>query len=202
MRPTVGKFCTPEKPSALIWSRKTSMSAERVGAVDAGEHRRALDDRQHLARHLDDDRVGVAIGQQPGERASAGHAVAAGIVDDDEVDAARFLAFGREARARAAADDRLAARGHRGNFSIRAERSNRGIVTSLRAFARRGRAAPKRFDDGGGEFRVVDMAPDAKGLAVRRLPHVRSSAEKKRRVGIRVPERLTLRIERGHAELR
>ena len=59
--------------------------------------------------HVDDDRVGVAVGQQPGERAAAGHAVAAGVVDDDQVDAAGLGALGREARARAGADDRLAA---------------------------------------------------------------------------------------------
>ena len=56
--------------------------------------------------------VGVAIGHQAGERAAAGHAVAAGIVDHDEVDAAGFLAFGGQAGAGAAADDRLAARDH------------------------------------------------------------------------------------------
>ncbi len=71
-----------------------------------------LDDRQHLARHLDDDLVGVAIGHQAGERAAPGHAVAAGVVDDDQVDAAGFLAFGGKPGAGAAADDRLAARDH------------------------------------------------------------------------------------------
>ena len=50
---------------------------ERVGAADAGEHRRLPHDRQHLARHVDDDRVRVAVGHQPGERAAAGHPVAA-----------------------------------------------------------------------------------------------------------------------------
>ena len=38
--------------------------AERIGAVDAGQHRRVRDHRQDLAGHLDDDLVGVAIGQQ------------------------------------------------------------------------------------------------------------------------------------------
>ena len=58
--------------------------------------------------HLDDDLVGVAVGEQPGQRAAAGHPVPAGVVDDDEVDPAGLLALGRQARARAAADDRLA----------------------------------------------------------------------------------------------
>ena len=110
IRPTVGKFCTPEKPSALRSVEEAVEQAERVGAVDAGQHRRALHHRQHLAGHLHDDLVGVAVGQQAGERAAAGHAVAAGVVDDDEVDAAGLLALGREAGAGAAADDRLAPR--------------------------------------------------------------------------------------------
>ena len=110
--PTVGKFCTPEKPSAFSWSRKTVHAPERVGAVDAGQHRRAPDHRQHLGRHLDHDLVGIAIGEKAGERAAAGHPVAAGVVDHDQVDAARLLALGGKPGAGAAADDRLAARDH------------------------------------------------------------------------------------------
>ena len=90
--------------------------AERIGAVHAGEHRRVLHHGQHFGGHLHDDGVGVAIGHQAGERAAPGHAVAARIVDHDQVDAAGFLAFGREAGAGAAADDRLAARHHGAEF--------------------------------------------------------------------------------------
>ena len=63
-------------------------------------------------RHLDDDLVGVAVGEHAGERTAARHAVAARVVDDDQVDAARFLALGGQAGAGAAADDGLAARDH------------------------------------------------------------------------------------------
>ena len=70
------------------------------------------DDRQHLARHLDDDAVGVAVRHHAGERAAAGHAVTARIVDDDQVGAARLFALGRNAGAGAGADDRLALRFH------------------------------------------------------------------------------------------
>ena len=83
---------------------------ERVGAVDAGEHRRVLHDREDLVGHLLDDLVGVAVGEEARRAAAAGHAIAAGVVDDEEVDAARLFAHGGEARAGAAADDRLAAR--------------------------------------------------------------------------------------------
>ena len=108
MSPTVGKFWTPSKPISLSWRRKTRHQPERVGAVDAGQDRHVLDDRQHLGGHLDDDRVGVAVGEQPGERAAAGHPVAAGVVDDDQVGAAGLGHLGRDAGAGAAADDRLA----------------------------------------------------------------------------------------------
>ena len=67
MRPTVGKFCTPAKPKRLDLIEKGVHAPERIGAVDPGQHRRALDDRQHLARHLDHDRIGVAVGQEAGE---------------------------------------------------------------------------------------------------------------------------------------
>jgi hypothetical protein len=85
---------------------------EGVGAVDAGEHRGARDHRQHLARHVQHDVVGVAVGEEPGERAAAGHAVAAGVVDHDQVDPAGLLALGRQPGARAPADDGLAAADH------------------------------------------------------------------------------------------
>ena len=73
---------------------------ERIGAADAREHRRVAHDRQHLARHVDDDGVGVAVGQEAGEAAAAGHAEAAGVVDDDQVDAAALGELRRDARCR------------------------------------------------------------------------------------------------------
>src|SRR5262245_1158041 len=85
---------------------------ERVGAVDPGEDRRVRDNRQPFARHVEHDLVGVAVGEQPRERAAPRHAIAARIVDHDEVDAARLLALGGQPGAGAAADDRLAAAHH------------------------------------------------------------------------------------------
>ncbi len=85
---------------------------ERVGAVDACQHRRVLHDRQHLARHVHHDGVRVAVGQQPRQRAAARHPEAAGVVEDDEVNPARLLAFRREAGAGATADDGHAAALH------------------------------------------------------------------------------------------
>ena len=69
--PTVGKFCTPAKPGVEHLAQEARHQPERVGAADAGEHRRVLDDRQHLAGHVHDDRVRVAVGHQPGQRAAA-----------------------------------------------------------------------------------------------------------------------------------
>ena len=83
---------------------------ERIGAVDAGEDRRLLHDREDLVGHLLDDLVGVPVREEPRGAAASGHPVAARVVDDQQVDAAGLFAHGREARAGAAADDRLAAR--------------------------------------------------------------------------------------------
>ena len=81
---------------------------ERVGAADACEHRRLAHDREHLARHVDDDLVRVAERHQAGQRPAPAHAVAAAVVDDDQVGAACLGELGRQARAGAGADDRHA----------------------------------------------------------------------------------------------
>lgn len=80
-------------------------AAERIGPAHTGQYRRGFDDRQHFARHVDDNRIGVAIGQQAGKRSAPGHAVAAGIVDDDEICAARLRALRRKPGACSGADD-------------------------------------------------------------------------------------------------
>src|SRR6266850_751434 len=100
------------KAERLQLIEETVHVAERVGAVDAGQYRRPGDDGEHFAGHFQHDRVGVAVRHQSGKRAASSHAVAAGIVDDDQVNAACFLAFGRQSGAGAAADDRLALGGH------------------------------------------------------------------------------------------
>src|SRR5690606_38920867 len=50
--------------------------------------------------------------KQPRGGTAAGHAVPAGIVEDDKVDTARHLRLGRKTRAGASPDDRLALRDH------------------------------------------------------------------------------------------
>ena len=108
IRPTVGKFWTPLKPDPLQLGEEDRHQPERVGAADARQDRRLLHDREHLARHVDDDLVRVAVRHQPGERAAPAHPVAARVVDDDQVGAAGLGALRREARAGARADDRAA----------------------------------------------------------------------------------------------
>ena len=105
MSPTVGKFCTPLKPACSTSRRKRGIS--RNGSVPQTPARTgvSLDDRQHLAGHVHDDRVGVAVGHQAGERAAAGHPVAARVVDDDQVGAAGLGELGRQPGAGACADD-------------------------------------------------------------------------------------------------
>src|SRR3982074_2799007 len=101
------------KAQTLQFIEKGIEQAERVGPVDAGKHWRLLHDRQHLMRHLPNDFIGVTVGQHARERTTASHAIAARIIDDDQVDAAGLLAFRRQARPRAATDDRHAGAFHR-----------------------------------------------------------------------------------------
>ena len=65
IRPTVGKFCTPEKP-ALHIAQEEFHDAERIGAAHAGQYGRVLDDGEHFAGHVHDDLVGVAVGHHAG----------------------------------------------------------------------------------------------------------------------------------------
>ena len=73
--------------------------AERVARADAGQHGRLLHHGHHLGRHGEHRVVRVAVRHEPGQGAAAGHAVAARVVDDDEVAAAGFDEFGGEADA-------------------------------------------------------------------------------------------------------
>ena len=135
-----------------------------------------LHDRQHLARHVDDDRVRVAVRQQPGERAAAAHPVAAGVVDDDQVGAARLGELRGEARAGAGADDRLA------RLDLRAQPRER-LAARVIAISSCRRSAIATANAG-----IVDV-----GLE---LVHLDESRERlaqpceERLVGVRVVERL------------
>ena len=107
MRPTVGKFWTPEKPPPADVVEKIVHQAEGVGRANAGKNRGRLDHRNDLAGHFHDNGIGVAIGHQPGERPASCHPVAARIVDHDQIDATGLLAFCTETATGTAADDRL-----------------------------------------------------------------------------------------------
>jgi len=85
---------------------------EGVGAVHPRQNGGVWCHGDHLRGHVHDDFIGVAVCQKPGKRTTPRHPVAAGIVDDDQVDAARFLAFRGQPCARAAPDDRFARVAH------------------------------------------------------------------------------------------
>ena len=100
IRPTVGKFWTPAKPIRINSSRNTGIRRNGSVPQTPASTGVSLHDRQHLAGHVHDDRVGVAVRHQTGERAAAGHPEAAGVVDDDEVGAAGLGALCGQARPR------------------------------------------------------------------------------------------------------
>ena len=107
IRPTVGKFWTPEKPSLGSSRRKTRMS--RNGSVPQTPASTGVSARSAAPRRPSRPRSRWRRRRAGArERAAPGHPVAARVVDDDQVGAARLGALGREAGAGAGADDRPA----------------------------------------------------------------------------------------------
>src|ERR1019366_2060214 len=107
-QPDGGEVLHTREANLLQVIEEDGHQAERIGTVDARKHGRLRRDRQHLGPHLLHDRVGVAVGHQAGQRTAPRHPVAPGVVDDDEVGAARLGHLGRDSGARTAADDGLA----------------------------------------------------------------------------------------------
>ena len=103
-----GKVLDAREAGLLHLPEEDRHEPEGIRAADAGEDRRRLHDRQHLARHLHDDRVRVAVGEEAGEGSPARHAIPPGVVDDDEIGAAGLRALRREPGPGAGADDRPA----------------------------------------------------------------------------------------------
>ena len=158
-RPTVGKFWMPEKPSSPRVFKNGSTSRNGSVPLTPASTGVCCHHGQHLARHLEHDLVGVAVGQQAGERAAPGHAIAARVVDHDEVDAAGLLALGGQAGAGAAADDRLAAAHH-------AAQPSSGCPGAQ--FGPWGPDLVEVGDQRVGERRVVDVVRELQQLPVRR----------------------------------
>ena len=100
-----GKVLHPREPGGLQFDKELRHQHERISAVHARQYWGRADDRKNLPCHLHDDLVGVAVGEQSGRRAPSCHPIAAGVVDDDQIDAARFLAFGRKPGSGPAADN-------------------------------------------------------------------------------------------------
>jgi hypothetical protein len=66
-------------------AKKQIHDAKRIGSTDAGQYRCLADDGQYFAGHLHDNGVRVPVRHEASQRSSPNHAVAARIVDDDEV---------------------------------------------------------------------------------------------------------------------
>ena len=112
-QPDRWKVLHPVEAHTLQLAQEVGHQPEGVGAAYARQHRCIHHHRQHFPRHLHDNRVGIAVGHHPGQAAPPGHAIAPGIVDDNQVHPAPFAELGGDACARARADNR-AARSHFG----------------------------------------------------------------------------------------
>ncbi len=83
---------------------------ERIRSADAGKHRDVFYNRQHFSSHLHHNAIGIPIRHQAGQRASPGHAIPAGIVNNDQVCTADFRKFRGDAGTSPAPDDRFPGR--------------------------------------------------------------------------------------------
>src|SRR5581483_1263501 len=133
-----------------------------------------------------------------GGRAAAGHAVAAGIVDDDEVDAARLLALGRQPGAGAAADDRDAA-----PHQVLELREDRGALDALAhvVLAPGGRDLAEVLNQRLREGRIVDVEGKPDQPAVRGRVEIAGDRLEQRVIRRLVVKRLAGRIHRRDALL-
>src|SRR6266851_760745 len=105
IQPDGREVLDPGEARRLNVAQEVAHEPERIGAAHASQHRRVVNHRQDLSGHLHDDRVGVAVRQEAGERAASGHPVAPGVVNDDQVRSTRLRAFGGKSGARAGADE-------------------------------------------------------------------------------------------------
>lgn len=94
----------------LQFAQKAIADHERIGAADSRQDRRVSHRGQHLERHLFDDLIRIAVRHHPGQRPAPRHAKPARVVDHDQIDPARLLAFRTDARTGSATNDRLAGR--------------------------------------------------------------------------------------------
>ena len=198
IRPTVGKFCTPSKPIAFSSRRNTGIIRNGSVPQTPASTGVSLHDRQHLARHVDDDGVGVAVGHQPGEAAAAGHAEAARVVDDDQVDAAALGELGRDAGPGAGADDRRRASALAcADGAAQSSRAMNGMSARPGSGAACQRSSSQRV----GERGIVDVRVDLDERE-RSAQRASRSDAKSARVRLRIVKRLARRVDRADAAQR
>ena len=84
-------------------------AAAGIGGMDAADHGDFVDDGQHFKfTDLHGDGIRIAIRHETSGRAVTRHAVAAGIVNDDQIRAAFFNELRADARASSSGNDRFA----------------------------------------------------------------------------------------------
>ncbi len=177
------KILHPGKAQRLQVIKQMIHDRKGIRAVHPRQHRRMPHDGQHLARHFLHNVIGIAIGQQPRQRAPPRHAVAPGIIDDDEVNPARLLAFGRKPRARPAADNGLALGNHAAEFFQQNLAFNPRHLSSHYRF--------ELFDGLCRKGRIVDMGIDFNKLAIARRNPSLADGRKKCRIRFLVMKRLS-----------
>ena len=105
-----GEILDACKPQVAQFPQKMIAQHKGIRPIHPGQHGRVRHSGEDFTRHFFHDLVGIAIRQHAGQGPAPGHAIPPGIVDHDQVDAARFLALRRNPRTRPAADNRHAHR--------------------------------------------------------------------------------------------
>ena len=183
------------KANPLQLRQEDLRHVERIGGIDAGQHRRVLHHRQHFAGHVDDDLVGIAVRQESGERTPSGHAVATGVVDHDQIDAAGLLPFGRQPGAGSPAHDGHASVDH-------VAESGRDIPCVMGPSRRSTGDLVECSECCGAKLRMVDRVRNADDLPLLGLVDLGLDRCEQRFVGLGIEERLSGSIEQRDTTLR
>src|SRR6056297_374735 len=92
--PHGGKVLDTVEPHLFELLQKYRHQPERISTTDACQHGCIFHDRQHFPGHINNNFVGVSIGQNPGSASPARHSISAGVINDDDIYTSFFSKFG------------------------------------------------------------------------------------------------------------